>query len=57
MPSFSKDCFGGFEGFQKVTIDANEKWDSPNFWLLGELEESAAPARRVGIAEGDIERR
>jgi hypothetical protein len=25
MPSFSKDCFGGFVGFQRVTIDPNQK--------------------------------
>jgi hypothetical protein len=31
MPSFSKDSFGGFVGFQEVTIDPNPKCRSPNF--------------------------
>jgi hypothetical protein len=31
MPSFSKDCFGGFVLFQRVAIDPNEKFSAPNF--------------------------
>jgi hypothetical protein len=31
MPSFSKDSFGGFVGFQGVAVDPNRKIDSPNF--------------------------
>jgi hypothetical protein len=37
MPSFSKDCYGGFVGFQGLTIDPNGKVDPllifvPNPW-------------------------
>jgi hypothetical protein len=31
MPSFSKECVGGFEVFQEVTIDPNPNYGSPNF--------------------------
>jgi hypothetical protein len=31
MPSFSKECLGGFEVFQGVTIDPNPLFIAPNF--------------------------
>jgi hypothetical protein len=31
MPSFSKDSFGGFVGFQRVALDPNRKIASPNY--------------------------
>jgi hypothetical protein len=31
MPSFSKECVGGFVLFQWVAIDPNEKFTPPNF--------------------------
>jgi hypothetical protein len=31
MPSFSKECFGGFVEFQRVTIDPNALLGSPTY--------------------------
>jgi hypothetical protein len=31
MPSYSKECLGGFVGFQRLAIDPNEKVCFPNF--------------------------
>jgi hypothetical protein len=33
MPSFSKQCLGGFVGFQRVMIDPNPHCSPPNFYL------------------------
>ena len=49
MPSFSKECFGGFVEFQWVAIDPNGKLYSPNFWPDGGL---AQPARQRKIVAG-----
>ena len=36
MPSFSKECFGRFMEFQRVTQLQIKKWFSPNFFILTE---------------------
>ncbi len=49
-PSFSKDSFGGFVGFQWVASLPNQKDPSPNFFAPRGLEEPVArgPASREG---------
>src|ERR1700679_3449896 len=44
MPRISKECLGGFVGFQRVTIDPNELSGSPNF-LRPCRPQSSAPRR------------
>jgi hypothetical protein len=44
MPSFSKDCFGDFVEFQRVTIDPNEKVDSSKLLSLDPCSKSQPQA-------------
>jgi hypothetical protein len=45
MPSFSKDSFGGFVGFQGVAVDPNRKIDSPNFCPPNWAQKAVGPAQ------------
>src|SRR5271156_5287888 len=55
MPSFAKDSFGGFAGFQWVTINPNPTFDSPNIWPQPGREEPAARGQVNRIAEGPFQ--
>src|SRR6202453_3672470 len=49
LPSFSKECLGGFVGFQGVTIDPNPKCRSPRFWRRKGARGARAPWGSVGF--------
>src|ERR1700677_4354011 len=51
LPSFSKECLGGFVGFQWVTIDPNPKCRSPDFWRRKEARGARAPWGRSVLVE------
>jgi hypothetical protein len=40
MPSFSKECFGGFVGFQELAIDPNQKDRFQTFCSERDFEEA-----------------
>jgi hypothetical protein len=48
MPSFSKESFGGFVGFQEVAIDPNQKMVSKLFAPSATSRRLAGPSRRLG---------
>jgi hypothetical protein len=50
MPSFSKECFGGFVGFQEVTIDPNKKAHLQTFVILDWAKNSPRAPAPFGIA-------
>jgi hypothetical protein len=45
MPSISKDCCGGFVGFQGLTIDPNGKVDPLLIFVRAPAQKAAATAR------------
>jgi len=49
MPSFSKECLGGFVGFQWVTIDPNQKV-TPKLLLAGESEMQQLSEKEASMA-------
>ena len=48
-PNFSKDSFGRFVGFQRLTIAAGPNGVSPNFCGQGRLQNSARARRTLGF--------
>jgi hypothetical protein len=52
MPSFSKECLGGFVGFQRIMTAPNIIFGSPNIFDSLAAESTSATPRQVGI-EGD----